>query len=510
MKKFLLVLCSLLLLFGYGSKMFAQISVGIGEPPVGGAVLQIKNIEGAKGATANANKGLLLPRVNLTDVNMLYPMFAAGYDKTYQDPIHSGLVVFNTNANLLNSIGVGLYCWDGGTWKSIAGDTGNSLEVNRSKIFLSEVKGSDEAIITTGKNGQVLELVSSGIEGSSTVMNAQNAKKTLLIFTRSETVFGDKVYNYKLSDKPSIQAQVIVSNLELRINKEIFRVGEGSVNGVVSSSTAISAIGGDATWEVLDYSKDMFNWTVPPKNVGGRLVFELGAAKSATGSLLGQIRVRHNNEPGLIRTIKVEQNKDYRVLPPFDFMVIKYGPGSSTSGREVDIDSATEILKSNVPAVDKKPVGFVGKSIGTESVDGIAYLFYAGDDTSSGSETSYVNIPKLNEILAKYPVSSNQIEIGMSAWWYKNASNVRNATVTISLFKGGEMKKAGTTYENMKDGVLQQPLLQFSSAAKTIYLKTNADQINIGNYRTRFTPMFKLEYDRVDNTGVLIPWISWE
>ncbi|MGL5274860.1 hypothetical protein, partial [Myroides sp.] len=194
-------------------------------------------------------------------------------------------------------------------------------------------------------------------------------------------------------------------------------------------------------------------------------------------------------------------------LPKFDYMVIKYISASPVTG--VDIDSATEILKSNVAAVDKKPVGFVGGTIAKESVDGTDYMFYGGDEKSNGSETSYVNIIKLNEILSKYPQSSNQIEIGMSAWWFSNTTNVKSAVVSISVYKGGIMVPSGTTFENKVDGVVKKPLLEFSSVPKTLSVRVS-DSVTKDNYKTKYTPMYKLEYDRVDNTGILIPWVNWE
>ncbi|MDM1349831.1 hypothetical protein HX017_14120 [Myroides marinus] len=511
-KNFLSVLCTLGLLFGLVNNMFGQVTIGVGEPPMGGAILQIKTIEGVKGAGENSNKGVLLPRVGLKDMKMLYPMFEVGYDKSLQDPLHVGLVVFNTNANLLDSNGIGMYFWNGQSWKPLTGDDGNgSIEIAPKSIFLTGLEPSKTAILTTGKSGQAWISSSTGVEASSTMQSIQNGKESNLIFKRSTTSFGDKIYTYKLADKPNIQAQILVSNLELKINKEIIRVGEGNVNGVVSSSTVVEPIGGDAKWELVDYSVDAFNWTVPPRNEGGKLVFELGQTKvgnqTPTGSVFGQIRVRHINVPGIVKTIRVEQNKEYRVLPKFDYMVIKYISASPVTG--VDIDSATEILKSNVAAVDKKPVGYAGGAIPKETVGGVDYMFYGGDEKSNGSETSYVNIIKLNEILSKYPESSNQIEIGMSAWWYSNSTSVKNAVVSISVYKGGEMVPSGTTFVNKVDGVLKQPLLEFSSVPKTLSVR-GSDSVTKDTYKTRYTPMYKLEYDRVDNTGVLIPWINWE
>ncbi|MGL5274859.1 MAG: hypothetical protein ACRC81_05085, partial [Myroides sp.] len=328
-KRIISILCTLGLLFGLGDNIFAQVTIGVGEPPMGGAILQIKTIEGVKGAGENSNKGMLLPRVGLKDMKMLYPMFEVGYDKSLQDPLHVGLVVFNTNANLLDSNGIGMYFWNGQSWKPLTGDDGNgSIEIAPKSIFLTGLEPSKTAILTTGKSGQAWISSSTGVEASSTMQSIQNGKESNLIFKRSTTSFGDKIYTYKLADKPNIQAQILVSNLELKINKEIIRVGEGNVNGVVSSSTAVEPIGGDAKWELVDYSVDTFNWTVPPRNEGGKLVFELGQTKvgnqTPTGSVFGQIRVRHINVPGIVKTIRIEQNKEYRVLPKFDYMVIKY------------------------------------------------------------------------------------------------------------------------------------------------------------------------------------------
>ncbi len=510
-KNFLSIFCTICILFGLGDSVFAQVTIGTGEPPEGGAIMQMKTIEGVKGAGSNANKGMLLPRVNLRDTKMLYPMFEVGYDKSFQDPLHVGLMVYNTNADLLDSNGAGIYFWNGESWKPMTGDDGNGfIEINPKSIFLSALETTKTATLTTGKPGQAWTSTASGVEASSTMKSLQNGKESNLTFTRSSTSFGDKMYTYKLSDKPNIQAQILVSNLELKINKEIIRIGEGSVNGVVNSSTVVEPLGGDAKWEIVDYSEDTFNWTKPPKNEGGKLVFELGQTKTGnqtpTGSVFGQIRVRHINTPEIVKTIRVEQNKGYRVLPKFDYMVIKYISSSPVTG--VDIDSATEILKSNVAAVDKKPVGYIGERIDKETVGGIDYMFYAGDEQSNGSETSYVNIIKLNEILAKYPESSNQIEIGMSAWWFSNSTNVKSAVVSISVYKGGTMVQKGKTFENKEDGIVKPPLLEFSSASKTLSVRVSAASKD--DYKSKYTPMFKLEYDRVDNTGVLIPWDNWE
>lgn len=487
--------------------------MGIAEPPVAGALLQVKNIENVKGAEANSSKGLMLPRVNLKSIDDLNPILPQGYKKDFEDSIHAGLMVFNTNDDLPDSNGVGLYVWSGENWMAITEES-NSIEVTPNKIFLSEYNPSESALLAVGKNGQLWKMLSSGVDDSSTMKSVKDGKNTDLTFTRSTSSFGNKIYTFILADKPTVQTKVEVCNLDLQLGKSIIRVGAGSVNGAVNSSTAVVVKGGDAQWEVVDYSKDVFNWLTEPKNENGRLVFVLGDVKGGgTETVKGQIVVRHINEPRLTRTIIIEQNQNYISLPPFDFLVIKYGPGSPMpSGSRVDIDSATEIMKSGMKNVDNKPVGFIGKMIGYVEADGEKFMFYAGDDKQTASETSYVDVPKLNGILDKYPYTSNQIEIGMSAWWYNNTTGIDSAMVTISVYKGGQMVEdsANYTFNNIKNGIVQKPLLSFSSSTRVLNRKNGDVTTYTYKYPNKYTPMFKLEYDRVDNTGVLIPWSNWE
>ncbi|MDM1367232.1 hypothetical protein [Myroides marinus] len=515
MKKKLLVLCSLLVFLGLQNVASAQVTIGTSEPPVAGALLQVKNIENVKGSAPNSTKGVMMPRVSLVSVNDLIPILPQGYDKNYENPIHAGLVVYNTNDNLPKSNGEGLYVWDGETWKAVTASNGLDIEVTPSRIFLSAFKTSDKATLTVKKSGQTWQMTSIGVDASSSMTSVQNGKISELTFTRSTSFSGDKMYTFKLTNKPEHQAQISVSNLDLMLGKEVIRVGAGDTNGAVNSSTAVKAIGGDGQWEIVDFSRDIFNWKKEPKNENGRLVFVLGDVKGG-GTAQGEIKVRHANEPLLIKTIKIEQNQSYVALPPFDFLVVKYGPGGTLPiGKSLDVDSATEVMKTNMREVDNTPVGYLESAIKEARADGTTYMFYAGDNTTTASETSYVDIPKLNGILDKQANTSKQIEIGMSAWWFRNETSMKSATVTISVYKGGEMVHDDTnkTYTNKKEGVIQKPLVSFSSGSKVLNLRAGeSDKVTKQTYKNpkKFTPMFKLEYDRVDNTGVLIPWNNWE
>jgi hypothetical protein len=113
------MVCILLpLVLGAATNMKAQVSIGTDEAPVQGALLQMKEVnDNVSNDKANDTKGLGIPRVELTERAQLYPMFPTAYDKTVEDAKHTGLMVWNTNASVME--GVGVYYWDGKQWVSI-------------------------------------------------------------------------------------------------------------------------------------------------------------------------------------------------------------------------------------------------------------------------------------------------------------------------------------------------------------------------------------------------------
>ena len=507
----------LLVLFVITNSALAQVTVGTGEPAVEGSLLQIKNLENKQGTEANANKGLILPRVDLTDVEMLYPMFEPGYDKSVQDVAHAGLVVYNMNEDLQDGKGKGIYAWDEEKWVFIGGP-GKTFELALStgQLFLWENSPTGEVTLTAKKDGLAWEKSVEGDVGSSTFKSVTNGKVSTLSFTRSETVFGDEIYTFRLVDKPEVFTQLKVSNLNLVLSKPIIRVGSGSVDGAINSSSIVTAYGGgSANWEVFDYDRNAFNWTKEPKNVNGHLQFELGVAK-ATGVVRGNIQVRHLDQPEIVRTIVVEQNANYRLLPPFDYLVMEYGYVTPPSdGGKTDIDSATEFMNTNVAKIDGKVVGYF--YLNELKVDNKTLLVYPGDDRVSGGENPYADIPNLNTVLQGYPESSTQFEFGMSARWtdYGNSTPLTAPTkITIKVYKGGQMvidPKNDKRFVNMLDGKEQMPVLSFESDPKDVRVRQGSDPIiSKAGYRKLYTPMYKLEYDLIDNTGVLIPWNSFD
>jgi hypothetical protein len=102
------------------SHVQAQVTIGSLINPNQGALLDLKEKEGQENNTT-ATKGLLLPRVNLTDMNKLYPMLPAGYNQFKRDK-HIAMIVYNTNYCPDNKDiydPTGLRIWDGNRWQPI-------------------------------------------------------------------------------------------------------------------------------------------------------------------------------------------------------------------------------------------------------------------------------------------------------------------------------------------------------------------------------------------------------
>lgn len=98
----------------------AQVTVGLNEEPVQGAVLQLKDIAGVTNGEANAKRGLMLPRVTLKGVEEA--KIGASTDFTTDKDIHTGLMVYNLydNTDIESEFGKllcpGPYVWTGSKW----------------------------------------------------------------------------------------------------------------------------------------------------------------------------------------------------------------------------------------------------------------------------------------------------------------------------------------------------------------------------------------------------------
>lgn len=97
----------------------AQVTIGLNAAPEEGALLEIKQ---ENSTLKNSDLGFKIPRVNLTDVSELYPMYGS---KGSEEPVYSnnkstlkeankGLMVYNLSE--VSGLVRGMYIWDGEQW----------------------------------------------------------------------------------------------------------------------------------------------------------------------------------------------------------------------------------------------------------------------------------------------------------------------------------------------------------------------------------------------------------
>lgn len=114
----------------------SQVVIGSDHPPRKGALLELKKDENTG---ANADKGLLLPRVKLKVKDQLYPMFDEN-DQRYTDSekeIHIGLIVYNLTNSLSADLCPGPYVWDGDIWNRLWEPCSNPFSIKCTDIYVT-------------------------------------------------------------------------------------------------------------------------------------------------------------------------------------------------------------------------------------------------------------------------------------------------------------------------------------------------------------------------------------
>jgi len=126
-RKFLFAVCILL----FSVQVEAQVTIGLDEEPVKGAILQLKTLK-VTGGNANSIRGLMLPRVALdvagstsgTVGEKLRKSLRLPASETTDASSHIGLIVYNTQSInkatgspfAENKICPGVYVWTGTLW----------------------------------------------------------------------------------------------------------------------------------------------------------------------------------------------------------------------------------------------------------------------------------------------------------------------------------------------------------------------------------------------------------
>lgn len=141
------LICSVSIIYS----MNAQVTIGSHLKPRSGALLDLRQREAANSSDANSSKGLLLPRVELSEISELKPMYSyADAENTPSENNlleHTGLTVYNINTTekdpsiCPSGIISGIYTWDGRQWVPLNNNGG--IFPNRSKDVSALVDNRD-------------------------------------------------------------------------------------------------------------------------------------------------------------------------------------------------------------------------------------------------------------------------------------------------------------------------------------------------------------------------------
>ncbi len=175
----------------------AQVTIGSGIPPEKAALLDIKSHQPEKDGGATTQKGgILLPRVNLSDINELSPFINKNdyspeeYDKYKKR--HTGLVVYNLSAT--SGFEPGTYVWQGSKWLLLrdnkSGNTSWSLTGNGNTDPARHYVGTADArdLIIKTNNAERIRITADGKIG----IHTSNPQKQLEV--TGETQLNNQVF----------------------------------------------------------------------------------------------------------------------------------------------------------------------------------------------------------------------------------------------------------------------------------------------------------------------------
>jgi hypothetical protein len=137
----------------------AQVTIGTLSDPQEGALLQLKENDNPEN---NSTLGFLLPRIKLTHIDQLYPMFQIN-DADYNDEAkkaHTGLMVYNLTDDLSQGLCRGTYAWNGNEWERLEGPCSQSITERSQVDFICESLTNDAYLLKEQGNafGDSLEI----------------------------------------------------------------------------------------------------------------------------------------------------------------------------------------------------------------------------------------------------------------------------------------------------------------------------------------------------------------
>ena len=351
---------------------------------------------------------------------------------------------------------------------------GNFIYASPESVWLSPSQGNLSKTITVASSDA---WTLSGNTPTNATLSQTNGLKgtTDLTLTRSATDFGKQTFT--LRNATGDEAVVTVDNLHIE-NETLYISNAPALN---TGEYKIFVHGGSERFTIVDYSPWIIAPTILPD---GKLQF---MAKQSSSIRNGYITLAHADDPDYKVTFTVIQ--DYNVMPPFDFLVVKFTWGGKDADVAVEFwedDFSTKhpgekmppFYNNTYPARDQtKAVGFtLATNIDANGTNhgvpgGVAdipsytnqqlengLMFWGGDATGAQGETVFFNAKKITPDDPRHDTSGlpRYVYLQVYCAWYNMLSNLPDTIrVETSTYQGGVMRKptADDYYANKLHGV---------------------------------------------------------
>lgn len=255
-------LCIAFACFMITSNATAQVTIGSNVSPEGGSVLDIKEFI-PKGDNQTSDKGVVLPRVLLTNKNELYPMYwntsagseVAEYTNNKADlkRTHVGMTVFNvTNTGDFVS---GVHTWTGTEWRKI--DDSPVIQPQITSLICSGSQMTPNTYTTNVPFEGILKVPYLGGNGGSYSGTAAASIGNGLSMERigGKLAYGGGEVMYRIFGTPTVSSPTAttISSLDfLGQTCSSIKIGDGMIGinlknltSDVTISTAYNSVNGD-------------------------------------------------------------------------------------------------------------------------------------------------------------------------------------------------------------------------------------------------------------------------
>jgi hypothetical protein len=168
----------------------AQVTIGADIAPLPGSLLDVKETDTKDTNDANATKGVMLPRVRLSDLDNLYPMFGSSgspsseytANKSKLDIKHTGLTVYNVHESATDSLKKGIYHWNGSKWIYADPSAWNTLGNAGTDAKVNYIGTSDnQPLVLKANKNEGLRITPGGVTVLKNVPSIPNSDAQVLV-----------------------------------------------------------------------------------------------------------------------------------------------------------------------------------------------------------------------------------------------------------------------------------------------------------------------------------------